>query len=59
LTDRAILLNGKILELDPDDRLPDFDPLVTDATARITVPAYGMAFWTVRVPEIEPLCRLE
>jgi len=56
VTARAIFLNDQILELTPDDEIPDFEPITSDPSPTLTIPAFQIAFWVFVEPRIGHLC---
>ena len=56
LTERIVLLNDQILELTPDDDLPDLNPLTTDQMSNLTLKSHGIAFWVFVNPVMGSVC---
>jgi hypothetical protein len=57
LTERIVLLNDQILELTPDDNLPELKPVITDPMSTLTLKSYGIAFWVFVDPVIGSVCQ--
>ena len=56
LTERIVLLNDQILELTPDDDLPDLNPLTTDQISNLTLKSHGIVFWVFVNPVMGSVC---